>query len=89
MTKENRADLHTLIEMVKSMTFAEFIEYIKSNSTSVRELGNGLIDFEFRSLTATLYKYGIPYLTKSFDCWDEFGSLETSIMINSKTYFKR
>lgn len=90
MTKDNKTDIRMLIDLVKSMTLAEFEQYIVKNCLSNRHLGNDIIDFEFRSLTATIYKGdGHPYLAKTFDCWDEFGSLETSVMIASKTYFKQ
>lgn len=90
MTKDNKTDIRMLIDLVKSMTLAEFEQYMVKNRLSNRHLGNGIIDFDFRSLTATIHKgEGYPYLTKTFDCWDEFGSLETSVMIASKTYFKQ
>lgn len=89
MTENNKTDLRILIDLVKSMTLAEFEQYIVKNCISNRHLGNDIIDFEFRSLTATIYKGSErPYLTETFDCWNEFGGLETSIMIASKTYFK-
>lgn len=81
LKQENIADVAELQKIVSETTFEEFE---KKYLTNARVINHNLIDFDFKSLTATINRTG-KYLCGTIDIWDN-ESLLTSINVANVSF---
>ena len=84
ITEQHRMDANELTSIASSMTFADFVDFVKTKC-EWNYIGGEFIDFEFKSLCACII-IGQKTLIGFFDCFNEHDERVDSI-ITKDIYF--
>ena len=71
ISAKNIEDIHLIQEKGSALNCSDFEYWVKENCT-YREVDEILIEFNYRSITATMYKDN-ESLTQAYVCYDENG----------------
>lgn len=70
ISAKNIEDIHFIQDKASALNCTDFEDWVKENCT-YREINDILIEFEYRSITATMDKDN-ESLTQAYDCYDEY-----------------
>ena len=67
ITEQNIADLHKVQMQAHALTYEDFIQWLKDNGATIRQVNEMCTDFDYKSLTGTIVDK--HHLSRCFDLY--------------------